>query len=292
MSHGVGLQSWRGVADDLGGAVERVAGHPRFAEAVRALAAGMLDLAARNPVLNEIFKDAGRYFAAMWAFALHEESGLTLPGLKAVGVQSGFLSPGRARALLQFLEHYAYLERRPGPRRGLVYVPTASFMAAWDQQFLAALEAASLVEPDVADFLAPEAVDARLAYGRIHAHGLQGMSGDGMKVMSWLRVFLHPYAGNHIVWTLIGRSLGPEFPPLRAGPISIAGLARDCGTSRMQVARIFNEAKAEGLATLDADNMVRFHAPAREQLRVLYAVQLAQILAAAARSVPALAPPA
>ncbi len=278
------LASWKGAASDLFGSVSRVAEHPGFAAASRALASGMLELAASDRVLDGIFKDAGRYVAAMWGFALHEDGGLTLPRLKAVCGRSGLLSPGRARALLQFLQHCGYLERRAathGPDR---YLPSPAYLAAWDRHFVASLAAASWLAPGISALLGPEAVEARQTYGRVHADGtLAGLSSEPPG-FSFLRVFLHPYAGNHIVWTLLASGLDPQFPPRRAGPVSMAGLARGCGAARSQVARVFHEAAEEGLATLEPDGVVLFSEDARDQLRFFYAVQFVQILAAASHA--------
>jgi hypothetical protein len=279
-----GLGSWTGVETDPFAAVGRVTGHARFAEASRALASSMLALAADDRVLDAIFHDAGRYFATMWGFALHERGGLTLPRLKAVCVDSGLLSPGRARALVQLLEYYGYLARAGACGGATAYAPTPAFRAAWDRQFVAALDAAHRLEPTLARFLDPAAADLRQAYGRIHAEGLLSAMRGESTVGPFLRVFLHPYAGNHVIWTLIGRAEGGVFPPVRAGPVSIAGLARDTGASRSQIARIFREAREAELADLEADGFVRFAPAAREQLAFFYAFQLAQILTAAARA--------
>ena len=277
------LSAWDGAAADAPGAIARVLAHPRFADASHALAAGMLQLAAEDRVLDGVFKDAGRYFAAMMAFALHDQGGLTLPALKALCVRSGLLSPGRARAMLRFLEHCRYLERRPGGDHGAdIYAPTPAFLAAWDQQFVASLKAASLIDPDVASLLGSGGQTARQTYGRIHAGGMAAAREGEQVVIAFLRVFLHPFAGNHIVWTLIGAAA--EFPPRRAGPVSIAGLARTGGTSRAQVARIFREAADEGLTDLGSDGMVTFHPAARDELGFFYAIQLVLILAAAAQA--------
>ena len=280
----VGLEAWHDAQADVFGAVSRVAAHPGFADASRALAAGMLALAASDRVLDAIFKDAGRYFAAMSGFALHEDGGLTLPRLKAVCARSGLLSAGRTRALVQFLEHFGYLDRQPRPGHAALYIPTPAFRAAWDRQFVAALQAAQFIAPDVGMLLDPAQLVVRQAYGRNHAEGMLAAMQAEPQVTSFLRVFLHPYAGSHLLWVLIASSSDPEFPPRQSGPVSIAGLARTCSVSRIQVARIFREAAAEGLAELGGDGFVRFHAAAREQLGFFYAIQLVQILAAAARA--------
>ena len=277
------LSAWDGAEADAPAAIGRVLAHPRFADASRTLAAGMLRLSAEDRVLDGVFKDAGRYFVAMMAFALHDQGGLTLPDLKALCVRSGLLSPGRARAMLRFLEHCRYLERRPGGPRGAdIYAPTLAFLAAWDRQFVAALEAAALIAPGVTAVLGQGGLAARQTYGRIHATGMAAARDGEQVVIAFLRVFLHPFAGNHIVWTLIGAA--PEFPPVRAGPVSVAGLARAAGTSRAQVTRIFREAADEGLTEFGADGLVTFHPAAREELGFFYAIQLVLILAAAAQA--------
>jgi hypothetical protein len=278
-----GLSAWDGAEADVLGAVARVSGHPRFADASRALAAGMLSLAAEDRVLDSVFKDAGRYFAAMTAYALHDQGGFTLPALKAICVRSGLLSPGRARAMLRFLEHCRYVERQPGGLRGAdIYAPTPAFLAAWDRHFIVSLEAASLIAPDISGLLEPSGYRLRQTYGRIHAGGMLAAMQSEPVVTAFLRVFLHPFAGNHTVWTLIGAA--PGFPPHRAGPVSIAGLARTSGTSRAQVARIFREAAAEGLTELGVDGMVTFLRSARQEIGFFYAIQLVQILVAASQA--------
>ena len=266
------------------GAAMRLAEDPEFPVAARALAGGMLALAARDAALDSIFKDAGRYFAAMWGFALHDDGGLTLPRLKAICAKSGLLSPGRVRAQVHFLEHFGYLAPGPGEAtRATVYVPTPTFVAAWDRQFVAALEAVRPIAPDVEKLLAPHAA-VRQTYGRIHASGyLTALQAD-TPIPAFLRVFLHPYAGNHILWVLLTSGDGPEFPPERAGPVSIKALATRAGVARIQVARILRMAAAEDLAHLGPDGYVRFQPAARKELGFFYAIQLVQILAAAAQA--------
>jgi hypothetical protein len=84
--------------------------NPRFADAVRALASNMMAAGAGDKKLDGIFKDAGRYVAAMLAIHLHTSGGLTLPRLKELCKAFGFLSPGRARAMLIYLQYLGYVE--------------------------------------------------------------------------------------------------------------------------------------------------------------------------------------
>src|SRR4051812_46615382 len=100
-----GLAWWEAADLDPMAALAVLMAHPALGRAVKVLARNMLNVAARDRVLDSLFKDAGRYVAAMWALYLHDTGGLTLARLKEVCARSGLLSPGRARALLLFLEH-------------------------------------------------------------------------------------------------------------------------------------------------------------------------------------------
>src|SRR5689334_19381779 len=90
-----------------------MAAHPRFAVAVRALATEFLLLGDRDKALDGMFKDAGRYVAAMCAAYLDASGGITLPRLKELCIRSGYMSSGRARALLLYLVYLRYVELLP-----------------------------------------------------------------------------------------------------------------------------------------------------------------------------------
>jgi hypothetical protein len=260
--------------------------HPRFAEASRTLATGMLALSARDRALDSLFKDAGRYVAAMCAFHLYADGELTLPRLKATCVRSGLLSPGRARSLLQFLEHLGYVEAGARGRGGAAtpYAPTPAFLAGWEAQLRVALEAARVVEPAVARVLDRLHETATLRdFARIHAHGLVNSTADGNAVLPFIGAFLHHHAGAQVAWVLIETSEASAFPPQRCGPISLASLARRFGVSRIHIKRIFDDGARAGLSSLGRDGFVTLTPAAHEQIAVLYAVQLAQLLSTAAR---------
>ncbi|HEX5263755.1 MAG TPA: hypothetical protein VFW13_09520, partial [Phenylobacterium sp.] len=259
--------------------------HPGFPEASRALAAGMLALSARDRVLGDIFRDAGRYVAAMCAFYLDADGGgLTLPRLKAICVRSGLLSPGRARNLLQLLEHLRYVE--PGARgrggKATTYRPTSTFLAAWEAQLGTALDAARRIEPAVAGVLdrlhEPEVLRT---FARVHAEGLVTASGDGAYVRPFVQTFMHPYAGTQIVWVLIDLANDGTFPPITTGPVTLSGLARQFGVSRIHIKRIFDDGEREGLSKLEHGGEITLTPVARAQLSIIYGVQFAQLLSAA-----------
>ncbi|MBA2933946.1 hypothetical protein HZF05_07515 [Sphingomonas sp. CGMCC 1.13654] len=87
-----------------------VAAHPQFATAARRLAVNMLALSDQDDRLGAVFKDAGHYVAAISAAYLDATGGLTIPMLKQICAGFGFMSPNRARAIVDFLLHIDYLE--------------------------------------------------------------------------------------------------------------------------------------------------------------------------------------
>ncbi|MBW8811793.1 MAG: hypothetical protein JF588_00080 [Caulobacterales bacterium] len=278
-----GLAWWAGPGQDMGAAFARVHGHPSRTLAVRALATGMLDLFARDLQLAEVLKDAGRYVAAMLAFLLHETGELTLPRLKEACAKSGLLSPGRARAVLQFLEHVGYVQQLPRAGRRTAYALTPAFRTAWALQLRAALEAAAAVEPGVAALLArPGAVEA---FGRVHAGVLLDATVGWGEPPPFLRVFQHPYAGTQILWTLIAAGDDPaDFALARYGRISISALSKRFDVSRVHIKRIFQDAEQHGLGGLAPDGAIWFSDAGRDQMRMLFTAQLAHILAAAGQA--------
>src|SRR5262245_44869457 len=78
---------------------------PRFPGAARRLAANLLAASEQDERLGAVFKDAGRYLTALCAAFLDASGGLTQAALKQICGASGYVSPGRARALLGFLAH-------------------------------------------------------------------------------------------------------------------------------------------------------------------------------------------
>lgn len=266
----------------------RVLAHRDAARAARTLAVNCLAAVERDHALSTVCKDAGRYVAAMSALYLHFAGALTLPTLKETCIASGFLGPGRARAVLRFLQELAYIEPAPmsvvaaGARR---YVPTAPFIALWRDQLRAALSAACIIEPGaslVCDALEDSAVAE--AFIRLHGAGtLQSVRDGGSSVVPALvRVVMHHYAGNHLIWHLLSAGEDAEFPTRGATHASIAGLARRFEVSRVHVRRLLEGAAREGLLQIDTDGAIRFADAARGDIRFLYAAQLAQLLASAA----------
>lgn len=268
----------------------RMLGHAQFPAAVRVLAANMLDLGAADPVLLQLFKDAGRYVAALFAIYLHHCGGITLARLKALVTQSGYLSPGRARSMLQFLVHVGYLVPAPRTKSGIAYLPTAAFVDAWTAQVRAALASAALIEPGV------ERLTRRLheppvlaAFVQAHTEGLMALTQGADHSPPYISIFMHRHGGTQIVWTILNADDGTDFPTRAPLPCSISGLARQFKVSRMHVRRLIDDAVNAKLLTLAPNRTIMLQEPARESIRFVFAHQLIELLRASAKAMQATA---
>jgi len=287
------LMSWgpgRPLAED---AYSRVLADPNFGRAARALCAGMADLAEADRALDGVFKDAGRYVAALWAMYLHATDGITLPRLKAVCASSRLLSPGRARAMLIYLQHLGYLAPEPADadaRPPVRYRPTAVFREAWARHFKVALDAAALIEPAAAEVGAamdqPGMLERFCAH---HAHGLLESARASDHTAPYMAVFMHRHAGNQIAQTLVLDEDGEGFPSTRPIAINAGAMARRFAVSRIHVRRLLAAAEREGVLESTAEG-VRFTEAARRFVRFNYASQLVQLLSAAAGALAGAAP--
>lgn len=267
--------------------IARVQSHPRFAAAVLTLGQNMLALSDTDKTLDGIFKDAGRYVAAMWAMYLHASGGLTVPRLKEICASSGLVSPGRARALLLYMRYLGYVVALPKQHRGDVarYAPTESFLGSWRDHLRAALQAAEKIEPAVClvlDRLNEPAVIENVS--RIQSEGLLVWAKKGDQQDPFVRVFMHPHAGNQIVWTLLAASPRGEFPPQGPLAFSIGTAAKHFGVSRTHIRRMIDAAARENLILYAEDGTITFQEGAREILSRHYATQILQLLITAARA--------
>lgn len=287
-----GLSSW-----DLGEPTpellyRRMADHVAFPDAVRAMAAGCLELSASDRAIDGIFKDAGRYIAAASAAAM--SSGVTIAGIKRLCAKFGMLSPGRAGAMLLYLRYLGYISlwRERPSHHAARYRLSPTFKAAWQAHLCVALHAAGLIEP------AAHQVSARLdepaffdCFCRLQVDCLVESMPHWDPDMAFARVFLNRHAGTQIGWTLLVQQGDGAFP--YSGPLEIckAALARRFGVSLMHVKRLFAQAKREGLMRQDDEHQLFLTELARDQIRFLYAGQLVQLLIASARTLAAMAPP-
>ncbi len=271
----------------------RIAAHPRFPRAARELATSMLAGGDADPALAAVFKDAGRYVTAMWTVYLYASGGMTLPQLKESCVASGFTSPGRARLLLQFLQHIGYVEPVATPgrsdRRATRYAPTPAFLAAWRAHLRAALAAASLIEPAIKVLVVR--LDQPVVFEdflRIQAGRLLTLARAPVETPAFRQILMHRYAGLQIVSMLVEADDGRSFPPKRPIPISLKHTAARFGVSYMHVRRLLNDAARAGLVRYDATGTVTLCEGTRETIRFFYATQLAELVASAGQALAGL----
>lgn len=282
------LRSWRAQGRPaLEAASARLAHHPAFPDAARALAANMLAAGEKDKALRGIFKDAGRYIVAMLAIYLHLGGGLTLARLKDFCAMSGLVSPGRARALLLYLRYLGYVELFPvrGPGKAARYMPTAHFLASWSLHLKAALDAIAHIEPAAAilrDRLDEPAVFD--VFARLQADGLRETASGGYEMdTAFFRVFLHRHAGSQIIFLLLATN--ETFPPQGATPFSLAAASRRFGVSRIHIRRLLDAGAAEELLRSDGEGSVVFEEAGRAAIEKSYRDQLTHLLVAAAAAI-------
>lgn len=258
--------------------------HPQFAAAARALAAVTLDGTDSDPGLATVFKDAGRYVAAMWTLYLHAGGGITLPQLKQICASSGLASPGRARLLLQVLEHIGFIRPAPSvPRqRARAYLPTDRFIAAWCGHLVAAIRAASLIEPAVAA-LADRLHEPALfqTFLRIQAARLHALAASQTETPPYQRVFMHRYAGNQVSALFLVCETGDEFPCEAPMPIRLKIVAARFGVSHLHIRRMLSDAMKAGLLDYAAAGTVTLSLEMRMTMRFFSAAQLVELIASA-----------
>lgn len=246
-----------------------VSRHAAFSAASRRLAANMLDLCDDDRRLASVFKDAGRYIAAMSAAYLHGMGGLTLPLFKQICADSGFLSAGRARSIVEFLQYIGYLELS-GPS---TYRPTALFLAAWRRHLQAAIDAAAMIEPALAplpDLLDQPAIFERLLV--IQAARLHALSRMHDPFPALRRAFLHPYAGSQFLWTL---TLIDTHEPVT---VSLSDLSRRFDVTHLHVRRLLKRAHDEGFLIYHGHGRLTAEAPGGQTIALHYAGQLSELI--------------
>jgi hypothetical protein len=254
-------------------------GHPHFAAAAHRLASNMLSLGDEDRRLAAVFKDAGRYVAAMSAAYLHGIGGLTLPLLKQICAGSGFLSAGRARAIVEFLVHVDYLHGAAANGE-FSYQPTERFLSAWCRHLQAAVEAAELIEPSLATL--PSLLDDRRIFEQflaVQAARLHALTRGADPFPTLNRVFLHPYAGSQILWTLTVTG-GDTFAP---GPepvdISLSALSRRFDVTHLHVRRLLKKAQEEGFITYHGNGRLTVEPGGARTIALYYGFQLTELVA-------------
>jgi hypothetical protein len=261
--------------------------HPRFAEAARALSANMLAQAESDPAFDGLHKDAGRFIAGCWAMSLHLSGGLTLPRLKDTCARAGIMSPGRARALLEFFLFLHYIEMQPAGEGGapIRYVPTRAMLESLGAMIRAGLRAAAIVEPAVAVVLARLDEPGVLSQFMAHLGGGYLPSVLGKPYRQFMDTFLEPHAGVQLIDLIVltGKN-DDQFPSSRPIPISINATAQRLRVSRAHIRRLLDRGQREGLLTRQDDGTILLGETMRPIVRYLLALRLYGFLICAAKT--------
>lgn len=262
----------------------RLAAHSAFTEAARALNRAKVE-AARDPVMAALSRDAGHYVAAALTFSLHKGDGITLPRLKAACIETRFISPGRGRAMLGYLLHVGCLAKA-SPRRGqtaALYVPTARFIAPWCNRMRRGLEAVTPLEPAVQGLL-DHMDDPEVAMAFAQRRGeviLAGLARATGHDLPFVRIFNHRLGGGRALALLLSRDSGDGPLATASVPWVLDDIIRHCGISRIQGRRLFDDAVAEGLVSIE-NGCLTWQEEARRFIAYSSAFEFSGILTSAA----------
>jgi hypothetical protein len=203
------------------------------------------------------------------------------------------MSPGRARALLQFFLFLRYIEALPADARGapVSYVPTQAMLDSWGAMVRAGLGAAVIVEPAVS------AVIARLDEPNILAQYMAHLGSSflpsvlGKPYRQFMDTFIEPHAGIQLIdLIVVAAAKDDAFPPTRPIPISINATAQRLRVSRAHIRRILDKGQNEGLLTRRGDGTILLTEAMRSTIRYMLALRLYGFLVCAARTHAAMQP--
>jgi DNA-binding MarR family transcriptional regulator len=242
-------------------AVRAIEAHPRFAAALRMIAAGAVAQYRGNRILNTIITDRARFLIGVFAIHLHyrsrtgdSRSGLTLSRIKAICSEHKICSAGRAEAMLVLMRMFGYLAsaRNEEDRRLHRLVPTDA-LNAWHHERLAfTLEAIANLLPEGAKALAelrsPDFLTCFVSHvARVYLSGFYYV--DHVPEM---KLFFERNAGVVVLFSImLAGEAGDTFPPRGRVTILPATLARQFGVSRSHVRRMVQEAINAGLLERD-----------------------------------------
>ncbi len=283
-----GLANWTPEAKPFRELTESATARPGFPVAMRTLAANMMQARSSSSELRRLFKDAGHYVAAMLAVYLHLTGGLTMPNLKLFCARTGFLSPGRARAVLLYMQYCGFVEPIASLRQGksAQWRVRQSVIDAWLVHLRQALEAAALVESEarlILDRFDDPAVAQ--AFAVIHSEILQVAAKATPGEIATINAhFMQRRAGSAVLSTIIAGQDARAFQAREPFNLPIVATARNFGVTRLHLRRMIRDAREAGLLVDRPDGALSFTAQAHKELCALYSGQIVCLLEAAAKT--------
>ncbi|MDP2260910.1 MAG: hypothetical protein Q8J89_14455 [Caulobacter sp.] len=202
-----------------------------------------------------LLRDMGRFAACAWSLQLEATpGGLTVSRMSDALLAATVSGPGRARALLLYLQFIGYIEPAMEAKpRELRFRTTPRLRSALKERVAVELEARAALDPAINAVLVrldETFVDLLVTIGAVNQVQLRLRRPRP----SPLDLFSQRYAGMNILADILlaGRPEDP-FAVGRRLPISVSDIARNCGTSRMQVAAVLKGARATGLLVARPD---------------------------------------
>jgi hypothetical protein len=236
--------------------IDAIRADPRFPQAIRVFAQGMISIYRGNRLLNALINDRGRMVIGYLSLYLHDGgapdgrgSGFGVGQLKALCAATGMASPGRTAAMLALMRVAGYIEsaHAPDDRRRRILVPTERLRETHRERWRGVAEAVRQVRPETAAAFDLGNPEFEAAYVRYTADYFV----NGMRVIDVapeLMLFTDRNAGMMILFNLLlSGEPGDTIPPQRPVQISISALASRFGVSRVHVRTLFREAEAAGL---------------------------------------------
>ncbi|HJS86025.1 MAG TPA: hypothetical protein VJ779_11260 [Acetobacteraceae bacterium] len=223
---------------------------PRFKQAVRASAAGLIEMYQRHRIMNRVLNDRGHVVIGWMALYLHfhggpgESPGLTVGRVKALCAETGVCSPGRAAATLALMRFARYLApaATAADRRLRILVPTERMIDAHRERWAALLDAIAPLVPHAAEARAK--LDETEFVGAFVRHA-------GAMFQAGFRVDFHtPELGPYLersagLLVLCNLYLASKATPGRPVTISISDTARRFLVSRAHVRSLIEAAAGD-----------------------------------------------
>ncbi|WP_202308881.1 hypothetical protein [Mesorhizobium sp. L-8-10] len=236
--------------------IAALAAHPRFDEAIRLVAAGMVRLHRGNRLVSTLVSDRGRFVIGYLCVYLHyfgddgHGPGLTTSRMRALCVEQKLCSGNRAEAVLALMRLAGYLAAAPASadRRMRLLVPTDRLLSSLRERWANQFEAMRRVLPEGDRALAalgrPEFTPAFVRHLSIRFFA-------GFRLLDQapdLELFMERNAGIVVLLhlALTGAQSGP-FPPEGPIPVSISAIAARFGVSRSHVRKLLRDAGDAGL---------------------------------------------
>jgi hypothetical protein len=231
--------------------------HPRFAQAGRIVAAGLVALYQRERIVNLTMPDRVRYIISLFALHLHfsgrandPNSGLIASRLARLCVERKICSVGRAEAMLAIMREFGHLVPAPSEEdRRLRRLVPAESLFEWHRRRCTHFFAASAkVMPQYAEALAafdtPQFMPKFMRYlAESHVAGF-----FYVELIPDIRLFYDRNAGGAILMSIMLAGASDDtFPPSRPVSISLSAMARDFEVSRVHVRRLIQDAVSAGL---------------------------------------------